>query len=277
MFFGKSLCIATKHHKEQVLAPLFKKLGFKVCVPHNLDTDVLGTFSGEVERMYTPQETLKKKCELAIQRTAADFILSSEGSFGPHPKIPFLYANEEHVLFYNVFDNTEIYARHVFTETNFNSQEIYSWVALLQFCEQVKFPQHAIILKSQHANPLVLVKGICSFAQLKTAYKAIKNKSNIVIAETDMRAMFNPTRMHNIKLLAEQLIHKIQSLCPQCQLMGFDVVHSISGLPCKNCLNPTATVLKHIKKCKGCNFIQETLPSHNLSHEDPMYCDYCNP
>ena len=104
MFFGKSLCIATKHKKEQVLAPLFKGLGFNVCVAKNIDTDILGTFTGEVERIYTPQLTLKKKCELALQRTHTDFVLSSEGSFGPHPSIPFLYANEEHLLFYNTID-----------------------------------------------------------------------------------------------------------------------------------------------------------------------------
>ena len=277
MFFGKSLCIATKHKKEQVLAPLFKGLGFNVCVAKNIDTDILGTFTGEVERIYTPQLTLKKKCELALQRTQTDFVLSSEGSFGPHPSIPFLYANEEHLLFYNTIDFTEIYARYIFTETNFNSQEIHSWEALIEFCKQVKFPQHAVILKSTHTKQIQLVKGITSYAQLKEAYQHLKHNSNVVIAETDMRAMHNPTRMHNIKQLAKKLILKIQSTCPQCNLMGFDIVDSISGLPCKNCLNPTPTVLKHIKKCKGCNFIQETLPSHNLSYQDPMYCDFCNP
>lgn len=277
MFFGKTLCIATKHQKEKVLAPLFESLGFKVHVANNIDTDILGTFTGEVKRLYTPNETLKKKCDLALQITKADFVLSSEGSFGPHPNIPFLYANEEHLLLYNTFDRNEIYAQNLFTQTNFNSQEIYSWTALKNFCAHVKFPQHALILKSMQLNQTDIVKGICSYEQLKLAYNRFKHNRNVIIAETDMRAMYNPTRMQNIKQLAQKLILKIQSKCPHCNLIGFDIVDSISGLPCKRCFNPTASILKHIKKCKGCNFILEVPPSHKLSHEDPMYCDFCNP
>ncbi len=75
MFKGRTLLIATKHRKEQVISPILEEaLGVKCIVSENIDTDVLGTFTGEVERTNSPLETARMKCELA-----------SEGSFGSHP------------------------------------------------------------------------------------------------------------------------------------------------------------------------------------------------
>ena len=51
LFAGRKLVIATKHGKESVLKPLFdKELGVKSELVEGLDTDLLGTFSGEIER-----------------------------------------------------------------------------------------------------------------------------------------------------------------------------------------------------------------------------------
>ncbi len=51
------VCIATKHGKESVIArPFLRALGLTATVPLELDTDSLGTFSGEVERMGTMGE-----------------------------------------------------------------------------------------------------------------------------------------------------------------------------------------------------------------------------
>lgn len=50
-FSQRKLVIATKHHKEKVIAPLIEKvLGVECFVGKNFDTDTLGTFTGEVER-----------------------------------------------------------------------------------------------------------------------------------------------------------------------------------------------------------------------------------
>jgi hypothetical protein len=51
MFEGRRLLIATKHHKEQVIAPVFEKeLAVQCFTSDEFDTDSLGTFSGEIER-----------------------------------------------------------------------------------------------------------------------------------------------------------------------------------------------------------------------------------
>ena len=51
IFNGRPIAIATKHGKEAVIAPrLLEALGLKCVNSDQLDTDSLGTFSGEVER-----------------------------------------------------------------------------------------------------------------------------------------------------------------------------------------------------------------------------------
>jgi hypothetical protein len=86
-FAGRRLLIATQHRKEQVMAPcLSEALGVVCEVADQLDTDQLGTFSGEKPRLDDPISTLRKKCELALkQQPEFDLVVASEGSFGPHP------------------------------------------------------------------------------------------------------------------------------------------------------------------------------------------------
>ncbi|MBM3504468.1 MAG: hypothetical protein FJX65_11400 [Alphaproteobacteria bacterium] len=54
--------LATMHGKERVFArPLRVALGLELVVPEGLDTDRLGTFSGEVERVGSPWEVAIRK------------------------------------------------------------------------------------------------------------------------------------------------------------------------------------------------------------------------
>ncbi len=87
LFTNRSLLIATQHRKEEVMAPcLTDALGVICQVAENLNTDLLGTFSGEVARLDDPITTLRKKCMLALkQHPIFDLVVASEGSFGPHP------------------------------------------------------------------------------------------------------------------------------------------------------------------------------------------------
>nr|WP_255502149.1 DUF6671 family protein [Algoriphagus sp. AK58] len=124
LFSSRRLVIATKHGKERVLQPLFdEKLGVKSELAEGLDTDLLGTFSGEIERTLDPISTAKRKCELAMELSGADLALASEGSFGAHPSAFFLPANEEWLLLLDRKNQLEIFARHLSIETNFGGQE----------------------------------------------------------------------------------------------------------------------------------------------------------
>lgn len=109
-FHGKTFYFATKHGKEELLKPLLAELGMD-CVAIPVDTDVFGTFSGEVERTGSVRETLRKKIKAAAdQHSEAQLILASEGSFGPHPLIGFMQTDLESLLLWDRETGREIYA-----------------------------------------------------------------------------------------------------------------------------------------------------------------------
>ena len=74
-------------------------LGISRVIELNLDTDQLGTFTGEVERKSDPITTARNKCVVAMELSNCDLAIASEGSFGPHPSISFIPADDEFLLF----------------------------------------------------------------------------------------------------------------------------------------------------------------------------------
>jgi hypothetical protein len=59
LFENRKLIIATKHKKEEVIGPLIQSaLGVIPFTDKRLDTDTLGTFTGEIERTVSPIEAL---------------------------------------------------------------------------------------------------------------------------------------------------------------------------------------------------------------------------
>jgi hypothetical protein len=278
LFTGRKLVIATKHGKEEVLTPLFSAgLGVEICLAENLDTDLLGTFSGEVERQDDALTTARRKCELALNMTGFDLSLSSEGSFGAHPAAFFLPANEEWLLLYDKKNQIEIHARHLSVETNFAGEEFKDLEELEKFAQRALFPSHGLILRNEKDGKAELIKGITDSSVLFEKAGELLGKYGSAYVETDMRAHLNPTRMKVIRETADKLLEKILSCCPSCDMPGFAVVKSEAGLPCSWCGSPTRSVLAHQKICKHCGFSERLLFPKGIHQEDPMYCDRCNP
>ena len=125
MFQGRSLVIGTMHHKEQVIAPVIASaIGVNCYTPSAFNTDILGTFSGEIERKLDPVETVKQKCLKAMDSMGFDLGIASEGSFGPHPTIPFFQADDEWLIFIDRKNDIEILVRELSLETNFQGREV---------------------------------------------------------------------------------------------------------------------------------------------------------
>jgi len=277
-FKGRTLVVATKHQKEKVMSPLLESaLGVRCIVPENFNTDLLGTFSGEIERIDDPLTTLRKKCLMAAQVTGCDLVAGNEGSFGPHPALFFAHANDEMAMLLDLKNDLEIVERELNTNTNFDGCDIASEQELLAFAERVQFPSHGIILKRAKTDYSVVLKGINSYDGLREGYERIKNEHGKAYAETDMRAMFNPMRMANIEKATQKLISRIKSVCPECGTPGFGIVDSVAGLPCSLCGAPTQSVLAHVYICQKCHFRKERLHPYGKTHEEPQFCDYCNP
>lgn len=277
-FSGRTLLIATKHGKESVIAPVLEKeLGVRCIVAADLDTDILGTFTGEIEREGDALSTVRKKCQLAMAMYGCDLAVASEGSFGPHPSAYFLSAGDELLMCVDAKQDLEIVTRDLSTDTNFAAQEVHSLPGLMQFAERVGFPEHALILRRSRTDRSSITKGIRDTEQLRSVYKHLRSTYGQAFVETDMRAMMNPTRMRSIEKAARQLAQKMLNTCPVCTTPGFSITEAISGLPCGWCGTPTKSVAAHIYQCKRCGHQEKVIPAGLQPAEDPMYCDICNP
>lgn len=277
-FRGRKLAIATIHQKEKVIAPLFEKeFGVECIVPKDLNTDSLGTFSGEIERIKDPFNTAIDKCNLVFKLTNCDLAISNEGSFGPHPSFYFAHANEELVVLVDKKNNFQIFEREISLETNFNAKQISSIEELNEFAHQAKFPSHGLILRKSITDYSYIKKGIICPDELTTYFLELLETNGSAYIETDMRAMYNPTRMKIIENTTKKLVKKIQNLCPYCNFPGFSIQKSTTGLPCSMCYTPTKSILSYTYSCLKCDYSTEIKYPNNLEFEDPMYCDLCNP
>jgi len=278
LFRNRRLIIGTRHHKDQVLAPLLEaNLGVHTEVPTEFDTDAWGTFSGEVERKLAPLDAAREKCLKALQETGCDLGVASEGSFGPHPQLIFSPANEEFLIFIDAKNNLEISAREISTQTNFKGAELKNKEALWAFADEALFPSHALILRKAKGAKELIIKGITDKITLEKSFEELKSLGGNVYAETDMRALYNPTRMAVIKAAGERLIAKISTVCPRCSRPGFAVTSLKKGLPCSLCGFPTESIRSQIHQCQGCHYEQEIEFPNQKHEEDPMFCPYCNP
>ncbi|MFM9824553.1 DUF6671 family protein [Flavobacterium sp.] len=278
MFEGRKIVIATMHGKESVIAPVLQDgIGVHCFVPENFDTDYFGTFSGEIERTSSSIETVRAKCLTAMNCTNCDIGIASEGSFGSHPSIFFANADEEILLFIDKKNDLEITAREISLETNFNGSIIYTFDKLVDFANKINFPSHALILKDTENNFSEIRKGIQSWDALKQYYIELTLKATSIYVETDMRAMYNPTRMKVIKDTAFKLLDKLNSLCPKCSTPGFSATSVVLGLNCSLCGSETKSIKSNLYSCMKCDYVSEIMFPKGKKTEDPMYCDYCNP
>ena len=278
MFKGRNLIIATKHGKEEVIAPIVEKeLGVKCFVSLDLNTDLFGTFTGEIERKDDPVTSARNKCFTAMELTNCDLAIASEGSFGPHPSLFFIPADDEILVLIDKKNGLEIIAREISTESNFNGSEIKTEKELSAFAAITNFPSHGLILRKSKNENGDIVKGITSAEQLSTVFFKLMNDFGTAFVETDMRAMYNPTRMKIIASATKKLIKKINSFCPVCNMPGFGITDAKEGLPCELCNFPTRSTISYIYSCQKCSYTKEDKYPKGKQTEDPMYCDYCNP
>ena len=241
LYCDLTVYFGTKHEKNRAVAPILGELGIK-CEVITIDTDLFGTFSGEIERVGSVRETLRKKIEqVYIANPDARLALASEGSFGPHPFIGFIQSDHEALLFVDRALGIEIYAEEISTETNLSEIEFGPRDNLQGFLDQVQFPSHAVIVKPMGSEKVVF-KGLQNFHIVGQAIidGFMASPSAKVLLSTDMRACFNPSRMLVIEKAGKRLLEKLNSFCPSCRIPGFAISRGVPGLPCEGCGEPSS-------------------------------------
>jgi len=281
-YTGLPVALATKHHKQTAIAPALARVpGLTVIVPPGLDTDQLGTFTGEIERPASAAQTAVLKARLGSDASGVPRAIASEGSFGPHPQAFMLPAGIEILAFVDEELDIELIVQRVCIETNFAHTTTDGLDEPTErFLEKARFPGHAIIIRPNQSEPaLLLHKGITDTPSLQRAIHVCTRASADGLArlETDMRAHHNPTRMREIAALAETLADRLATQCPACNTPGYGTVDIERGLPCEWCETPTQNIATEIHGCQHCQHQTRHPRSDGLTTADPGQCDICNP
>ena len=276
---GQTVVLTSMHGKELAIADIFRsKLDMTLTCTTQIDTDQLGTFTGDIPRPGTMYETAVAKARLGLAGNTVSLGLASEGSFGPDPTFPFIAISTEMMVFVDEERGLILSDTLVTLETNYASKTIISRDDLSGFLDMVGFPAHALIVRPKIGSSLVF-KGINTFEALRDAFTQCEglNDGQGVIVSTDMRAHMNPTRMRIIGMLAHKIADRIHTLCPNCNSPGFGVVGHEKGLPCQGCGQPTQLIHYEICGCQACDFRRNRPRSDSRVWAKEGECAYCNP
>lgn len=297
LFTGRIAVLATMHQKEQVIAPILQQeLGLEVVVPAGFNTDQFGTFTRDRTRPDSQLATARLKALAALEITGASLAIASEGAFSPHPDLPMLPCDRELVLLLDQVNDLEIFGTALSTQTNFQSQTIHAVEEALEFARKVGFPDHGLVvmLTPEPQEQGEIIKGITDLQELTICVTQMLERSKlwspqsklwspqlpklpIVHLETDMRALYNPTRMRIIAQATQDLTNQAKSLCPACGAPGFTITARQPGLPCGWCHALTNLTLSVNYHCHKCGFTKSQMYPDGQKVADPGYCQWCNP
>ncbi len=289
-YAGLWVALATRHGKERVIGRALRH-GVRAHLRHlpDVDTDQLGSFCGRVPRSLPPLEACRAKAELALAHSGLSLAIASEGSFGPHPALPFLPAGHECMVFLDAERGLVISEELLARRTNFAHRWLPAAVAqaaewpddLWAWLAAIGFPSHGLLVRPGGESPDLLPadsKGILALPELRHAIRtAASTGDGRVLLETDMRAHCNPTRMASIRALSFRLVRRLARLCPACGAPGWGRVGHVPGLPCDGCGTPTERTLWELLGCVRCAEQQRLPRADGLQVADPGQCPRCNP
>lgn len=268
------------HDKQKVIAPILARwCGMDLNLAAGVNTDALGTFTGEIPRAGSMLDAARAKARLAIEITGHSIGLGSEGSFGPHPVAFFLSSSIELMVLLDAKTNHEIVVQNRF-QTNYDSITIKVDQDKSSFLKSIGFPDHALIVRPEQGGlGGGIFKGITDIIQLDLAIREASLCSNTgsVIIQTDMRAHLNPTRMKNIKHLTKRLALRVARLCPVCRTPGFGVIKDLHGVPCQICNLPTRVKRAELHGCSACGHQTVRRERSAFIRAEAIWCDVCNP
>jgi hypothetical protein len=169
--------------------------------------------------------------------------------------------------------------RHISTDAVCDGRECSSLEELSTFVARLPFPAHRLVLRPRRAwSPGdSVLKGIAGSSELERHARALLTEHGLLWVEVDLRAHANPTRMQVIARAAREFTDELATPCPACGAAHFRVVEAVPGLPCAECLAPTRSALGLRRACDPCGHTAGSPRPDGRLHEDPTYCDACNP
>lgn len=279
-FRDTKVYLATNHKKAAAAREPFLRILNTQVEELQIDSDRLGTFSGEIERPGSMLDALRGKIKLAREVSRERFILVSEGSFSTAGGFGVIAQGIEMLLLDDAFTGTQVIEQHISWDTNYLTAEISTLDELDSFLSRISFGSHGLVLYPCGDAPATkLFKGIFDTTLAKQAFQQClaASPSGRVTAMSDMRAHCNPTRMKAIAACCELLANRLAAACPHCGSGGFGITGTIPGLPCEACGYPTARARLEKHTCVVCHASTEQPRSDGKVAADPAECELCNP
>jgi hypothetical protein len=277
-FAGRRAALLTRHGKEAVVAPVLEgAVGCRVEHIDGYDTDLLGSFGREVDRLGTQLETARRKARIGMELAGCDLGLASEGAFGPDPFTDFLPWDVELVVLLDDRLGLEIVGLAQGAARSLH-RRLRDKEGLRAFAREAGFPDHQLMLRPDDEHDARIRKGLADWDALAGAFAAAAAESaeGWVFVENDLRAFCNPTRMAMIRSATENLAARLNAPCPACGTPGFWITGHTAGLPCGLCGAPTRLPRSQTRSCLRCRHREER-PVAGPGHADPSRCDHCNP
>lgn len=276
VYRGSTFTLLTRHGKERVIAPAFETaLAARVELVTGFDTDLLGTFTRDVERAGSQLDAARAKARIGMELSGSRLGLASEGSFGPGP-LGFLPSNLELVILLDDERGIEVvgrahdFGRHVREQVATHSE-------LATAARSAGLPEHGVVLSAEDDGRVELRKGLDSWPALRAAFDELRSASPraTLFVENDLRAHMNPTRMATIAAATRDLVQRLLRSCPACGSPGFGWIEKLPGLPCRDCGAATERVRAERLACVACD--HHECRELGAPHADPADCPECNP
>lgn len=267
--------LVTMHGKESVIAPvLATHLGMLVTTLTHIDTDQFGTFTGDIARRDSQYQTAIAKATSGIEATGCDLGIASEGSFVPHPDVPWVTINRELVVLVDRRHDWVIEGWVTSTETSAARREVTTCEDARAFCDAVGFPAQGVIVRVNDTVP-VFFKECTTYDAFDAQVAQLLQTYPTIHLETDLRAHRNPKRRVVIQQAVAQLVANAQRICPACAAPGVRVVETVYGLPCEWCGTPTNLRKAEVFGCVRCPHRYEHACGDALASAE--HCEMCNP
>jgi hypothetical protein len=279
-FRNSRIVFATNHRKAQVAVEPFRRALGSEIEELAIDSDRLGTFSGEIERPGTMLDALRGKVQLARKEADSRFVLTSEGSFGGAGGFSLVAQGIELLMLHDSITGVEVIEQYVSWDTNYATSVVTTEQQLLELLKRINFGSHGVILYPQGLLVAENVrKDFASLDEVRECFnvsQALSPQGGVVVM-SDMRAHRNPTRMSAIRACCELLATRLATQCERCASGGFGLVASIPGLPCARCGFPTQRAKGEEHGCVVCGARVERARSDGKLHAEPHECEVCNP
>ena len=270
--------LVSMHRKADIIVPIFAaQLGLHIIAQTTIDTDQFGSFTGEIARPDTQYQTAVAKARAGMVYSGAKLGIASEGSFFPHPAIPWLTINHELVVLVDDVHGWVLEGWATSSETAAARQQVRTYADVYEFARRVGFPEQGIVVRydidgvAQLHKDADTLEALC--AVVECAHHA--NTGDIWL-ETDLRAHRNPKRRLVISQAAEDLVRNAQRMCATCTAPGMRKIATVPGLPCEWCGTPTDQPRALVYACVRCDYRVE-LPHPDVHTAAAEYCGVCNP